>query len=281
MTVSRFTTIYCTRDDFKARAFPAGDASTADDATIEAVLEVVSRLIDTTCGHHFYPRVATKYFSAEAGEYLVVDSLLAIASLKTDDGGRTYGTTWATTDYDLYPYNALLQQPPKPYTEIQLSPNGNQSFPTTAKGVEIAGTWGAYQVLRTPGATVSGNQTDTDTSLEVSAGTDFDVGHILLIGSEQLRVTAISVNTLTVVRGVNGTTAAAITTGAGIQVHDFPLVGEACFLQALRLFKRKDAPFGIMGSEALGQLRAITKLDPDVESLLWPVNRSVAQVGAF
>lgn len=282
MAVSLFTNLYCTRDDFKARAFPSSDTSTADDATIEAVLETVSRLIDTTCNTHFYTRTATKYFSAVAGTYLETEPLLSVTTLKTDDDGdRTYETTWAATDYDLYPYNAQQRNPPRPYTEIRTTPNGNYSFPTTAKGVEIAGKWGFYEVLRTPGATVNGAQTSSDTALEVSDGTDFDVGHLLLIGTEQLRVTAISSNTLTVVRGVNGTTAASISTGATIQVHDFPVVREACFLQSLRLFQRKNAPFGITGSPELGQMRAITKVDPDVEVLLWTVNLNVGHVGAF
>jgi hypothetical protein len=42
----------------------------------------------------------------------------------------------------------------------------------------------------------------------------------------------------------------------------------ACLLLATRLFKRKDAPFGVIGGGELGQIRAITKIDPDVKELL-------------
>lgn len=42
-------------------------------------------------------------------------------------------------------------------------------------------------------------------------------------------------------------------------------VHEATLIQAARIFKRKDSPFGIAGSPEMGQLR-IGKLDPDV---LW------------
>lgn len=48
---------------------------------------------------------------------------------------------------------------------------------------------------------------------------------------------------------------------------------EACNLLVIRLWKRKDAPFGIMGSQELGQLRAITKIDPDVAELVRPYAR--------
>lgn len=45
------------------------------------------------------------------------------------------------------------------------------------------------------------------------------------------------------------------------------LVREATLLQAARLFKRKDSPFGVMGSPELGMMR-ISRLDPDVQQLL-------------
>jgi len=47
-------------------------------------------------------------------------------------------------------------------------------------------------------------------------------------------------------------------------------VKEATALFAARLWKRKDAPFGVMGADELGQMRTITKLDPDAVTLLQP-----------
>lgn len=44
-------------------------------------------------------------------------------------------------------------------------------------------------------------------------------------------------------------------------------VKEACLIQAYRIFKRKDAPFGISGSPEMGMMR-IGRLDPDVLWLL-------------
>ena len=52
-------------------------------------------------------------------------------------------------------------------------------------------------------------------------------------------------------------------------------VREACLIQAVRLFKRKDAPFGVAGNAELGELRVISKLDPDVEMMLAPLRRLV------
>lgn len=51
-------------------------------------------------------------------------------------------------------------------------------------------------------------------------------------------------------------------------------VKEATLIQAERLWKRKDAPFGVAGSVEFGsELRLLAKLDPDVESLLRPFRR--------
>ena len=45
-------------------------------------------------------------------------------------------------------------------------------------------------------------------------------------------------------------------------------VREACLLQCERLYKRKDAIFGVLGSAEMGQMMVIPKLDPDVQLLL-------------
>jgi hypothetical protein len=52
------------------------------------------------------------------------------------------------------------------------------------------------------------------------------------------------------------------------------LIEQATQIQALRLFKRKDAAFGIAGSPETGsEMRLLSKLDPDVEVLLRPLRR--------
>ena len=52
-------------------------------------------------------------------------------------------------------------------------------------------------------------------------------------------------------------------------------VKHAALIQASRLWKRKDAPFGVAGSVEFGsELRLLAKLDPDVESLLRPYRNS-------
>ncbi len=52
-------------------------------------------------------------------------------------------------------------------------------------------------------------------------------------------------------------------------------VAEACKLQSIRLFKRKDAPFGVIAGGEMQQSMSIPDLDPDVKMLLSPYVRRV------
>ena len=50
-------------------------------------------------------------------------------------------------------------------------------------------------------------------------------------------------------------------------------VGEAALLWAERIFKRKDAPFGIASFVEAGEMRLLKEIDPDVQTLLKPFVR--------
>jgi len=53
-------------------------------------------------------------------------------------------------------------------------------------------------------------------------------------------------------------------------------VREACEIQCARIYKRKDSPFGVTGTGALGQISVIEGLDTDVKALLdYPLRRMV------
>lgn len=53
------------------------------------------------------------------------------------------------------------------------------------------------------------------------------------------------------------------------------VVREAAIIQAIRLLRRMDAPFGVVGTPEFGQAHVITTLDPDVRALLSPLRRLV------
>jgi len=133
---------YSTLAEAKARL---GITDTVDDAVLEAVVEAVSRWIDNFCNRRFYRNSSdeTRYYTARYSDLLELDDdLSSLTTLKTDDDGdRTYDETWASTDYDLLPANASLDS--KPYTRIEITPQGSKSFPVNMpKGVEIVGKFG-------------------------------------------------------------------------------------------------------------------------------------------
>jgi hypothetical protein len=108
------------------------------------LVEAVSRAIDDYCGRRFYAATQTRYYTANRHERLLVDDLLSITTLKTDDDSDgTFETTWTVSDYLLAPYNAQQESQPQPYWRIEVAPDGDYWFPAgTRRGVEIAGSWG-------------------------------------------------------------------------------------------------------------------------------------------
>ncbi len=248
-----------------------GITVTTDDATLRAILERVSEAIDNHCYRKFGVVVETRYYTAVQSDTLLLDrDLLSVSALKADgDGDRTYEDSWLVTDYDLLPFNGY------PKTCILTSPDGNYSFPSTKKGVEIAGTWGyGNGQSATPyddSTTTTAEELDaTETGVDVASGAALAIGQTILIESEQMYITGISTNTLTVERGVNGTTAATHATGKAIYIYRYPgNVVQACLLMAEKMWARKDAPFGIVGAPETGQIR-ITGADRDVVAMLSP-----------
>jgi len=170
-----------------------------DDAILESIINAVSRMIDRHCQRRFYTtdEDETRYYTAQDyQEAWLDDDLLSVTTLATDpNGDRSYGDTWTDSDYDLYPYNAALDN--KPYRAIWVNDNGDYTFPTLARAVAVTGKFG-----------------------------------YCLTGYQPAEVT------------------------------------EACLLQCERLYKRKDAPFGVLGAAGMGQATVIPQLDPDVQMLL-------------
>lgn len=121
-----------------------GRTDSDDDTALENVIESASRAIDALCDRRFWSETATRYYTAEFSDWLPVDDLQAITTLGTDsDGDRTYEDTWASTDYDLEPYNNALTGIAQPYTAIRVTPDGDYAFPVgQRKGVKIVGTFG-------------------------------------------------------------------------------------------------------------------------------------------
>lgn len=132
---------YATLTEMKARLWPNGTEDALFDSLLEQVVTAVSREIDGHTGRRFYAATETRTYTRLTPRAVLMDDLLTVTTLKTDEGDDgTYETTWATTDYHLMPLNAALDS--RPYTHLVAARNGRYRFPNVVKGIEIAGSFG-------------------------------------------------------------------------------------------------------------------------------------------
>ena len=250
------------------------------DTRLLELLEAVSRLMDRYCNRHFYVLLATRKFDGKGASSLNLQDLISLTSLKTDDNAdRIFETTWAPTDYLLYPPNAdPTREWGRPYTRVLVDTEAGtrEAFPPGLQAVEIAGKWGYREVTEDSGSDINegAQYSATGTTLTVTGGSKFAVGQTILIESEQLYVTAISTNDLTVIRGVNGTTAAAHTNGTNISIYRYPrAVVEACLIQTSKMWMRRG------GASTGSASHPAQSLHPDMKQLLEPYRRPPVGTG--
>ena len=283
------TNAYVTLDTLKSSGV-LNITGTGDDTRLLALIEAVSRLIDRYCGRHFYSLKAAKKFDGDGSVSLLMPDLISIdaGGLKTDDNkDRSFETTWATTDYLLLPSNAdpaSSDNPEaRPYSRIEVDRDAGSkaSFPTGRELVQITGEWGYRRHLERATETADAIADATTTSITVSARTDVESGHTLFVDTEQLYVKSYSGNTLTVARGVNGTTAASHSGAAAIDVYRYPgPIVEAAIMQAARFWRRKDSAFsGSAGFPETGQAKIAEGMDADVVMLLGQYRKISVGVG--
>jgi hypothetical protein len=133
---------YASLSEFKAAI---GVTDSVDDTPLQSVLDATDALIDLYCDRKqgFGTASETRYYTAEAYEYVLTDDLVSITTLSTDDNGDgTYPTTWtAGTDYNLAPGNAALDG--WPYTQVDVSVAYPKNFPKGVyRGTRIQGVFG-------------------------------------------------------------------------------------------------------------------------------------------
>jgi hypothetical protein len=254
------------------RRFAGSSALDADDAAeIERVLERASRAVDDHCHRNFYALTATRVFDGNGDSRMWIPDLLAVTSVKFDeDGNRVFELSLAAaTDY-------FLKRPGHddedalPRTMIILDDvNGQRSsFTCRERLVEIVGRWGYTEAVEriVPTITLADGATETAT---LSAAGDVQNGQTLRVSasSEQVYVrSGGGTTTLTVTRGVNGTTAAG---AAGAAVDRFVYVDavvEATLIMASRRWKRREQQFASVTSSPSGfEVARAMAVDPDVQ----------------
>ena len=247
-------------------------AGSGDDDEMFQLLIAVSDWVDHYCNRHFYPRTQTLVFDGNGGARLLIPDLVSLTSLKEDtNDDKTFNETWAATDYWLEPYNAEpTQHWGQPYTAIRVRQGGaKDSFTAGEQHFQIDGVWGYREYTEDSGTDLNdASMTTSKTSVAVDDGTQFAIGQTVMIGSEQMLITNISANNLTVTRAINGTTAAAHADNSDVYNLRWPAsVERAALIQAARIWTRA-ADFEPFFVDA--------DVDTDVRLLLEPYRKLAA-----
>lgn len=268
---------YVTLDLMKSAAV-LDIAGSEDDRRLLMLLESVSRQVDAYCNRHFFTLRGEMVFDGEGSTALRIPDLVSVDTdgLATDeDGDRVFEDVWDESDYLLHPANADPaggHDLSSPYTGIVVDMEAGKrgAFAAGMRRVRIGGEWGYWRRLRQASESLAAPPDAESGDIEVSDGEDIGAGHTLLVGSEQIYVHGRDGDRLAVLRGVNGTAAAAHATGAEVGIYQYPgPVSEAVIIQASRLWKRKDSAF----VDATG---FVGGLDPDAVELLAPYRKLVA-----
>lgn len=248
--------VYATLDDAN-EAIRGGGASafSAESATVKAyklsILDAVSRRIDNVChrsqfGSGFGPRLGVNYYDGDGTHVLrLSDDVQSIATLSI--AATTGGTpVTATLNTDYYLVNADGYTGP-PWRFVTLHGKGAPTI--FGEGIRTISTpattvWGHSNVTVTSSTTMASgfSASTTATTFTTSATPLIVPGMTLLVGAEQMYLSALSGTTATVVRGVNGSTAAVHADGSAIAYYTYDgRVHDVCLDLFLRRWKAKQA----------------------------------------
>jgi hypothetical protein len=222
-------------------------SETGDDARLWLALQGAAAQIERLTGRRFCPRLATiQHDFTGANELLLDDDLLDLTTLTNGDG-----TAITLSDVIGAPDD-------KPWSLLRLT--GSSLFTwnlAKTQAIGVTGTWGWHDrwatAWRGSGDTVQNNPLSSSAATITVADADgldsanetprFQAGHLLKIDSEYIRVLAINTGTnqLTVLRGVNGTTAASHTLNTAISSYQPPAdVLDLALRWAMWLYKEPD-----------------------------------------
>lgn len=200
--------VYANLDVLK-RALRLGSATTHDAFLLECA-ESASRAVDAYCRRHFYTWSGDRYFGVIDPCAVLIDDVLTVTAVGADSegDGSFDGEAWVQgTDYSL--------QPRSKFPKSQLWPTKNPSkfLGVDREYLKITGAWGygdgtGSNPWKSTTTTVTIADASTSSATAAAANRIFP-GDTLLLGSEQVYVETVESTALTVVRGVNGTTAAA------------------------------------------------------------------------
>lgn len=268
-----------------------GGATAADKAVQLRVIEAVSRALDKGLEWQFFNEVAqTMYFNGNGRRVLRLRSaavvgggkhagLLSVTTCKVDenDDGTYERTATENTDFWL-----AGKVDDGPYREMEILTRSTslaawQPGPRTVQVVGECGYSNETEAAGTLGAAISDT---TGTSVTMTTGHTVQAGNTLLIGSEYLFCSAVAGNTLTVQRGVNGSTAATHLISVAVSRRRYPRpVEQVCLMESARLIR--DGMTGFSGNVANAEFagyafNAIYPAIRDLKAAFHPTGMAVA-----
>lgn len=226
-------------------------------ANVRRVIEAASAWLQMACDRRFDEYLATVVYDAvpiDAGDVNGFDLLLgqrdlrAVTSISLEGAAITSGYSLRPRNADALGINA--------YRVIRLDPYGTQTWMGASdpwEAIEITGTWGYGGTWVATGATLNGNITSGAATLTASSGAPFEIAQTLKIDSEYLRVTDVSGTTITVTRGVNGSTAAAHTSTTAIYEWSAEALVKAQ-VERLTLWKLQQQQSPLAGQAVIGDM---------------------------
>jgi hypothetical protein len=283
--------LYATPHEIK-QAMPDGirETSTQYDDLLYRLAQRVSRMIDRHCGRTFFPYVDTRYFEGDGGTELWIPDVLEVTTAYYSvDFGRNY-TAYTANDYILASSRDLNGR--GSYSRMLGNLNSNAVtgyFPAGQRSVKIVGIWGCTDdraamwedsqdtsennPLTAAGTSVTVNDADGADAWGMTPR--FQVGQMLKLGSEFVELAAINpvAQTMTVVRGRNGSTAAIQAQNTAIYIWRPPAdVKQAAIIQAVRGMQRGFQGFAdTRATPELGNVMLQMKqMDPEAQMLLQP-----------
>lgn len=220
-----------TLDDLR-RHLNLSATDTAEDNDLLQRLGAASQLIESLTQRRFCPRLQTREITpnrAKPRELILPDDLLELRSLSI--GGVAL---------DLADIRLLPDDHDAPASVLQLTEGAHLNYSDgAAPTISIEGVWGWHdrwtEAWRASGDSVRDASlaaasnvimvSDAVGSAQDGLAPRFQIGQLLRIEAEYLRVTAIdsATNSLSVLRGAQGTAAAAHRPGAIIEIYTAPL----------------------------------------------------------
>lgn len=231
-------------------------SGTDDDAVMRLICEAASRFLDAKTHRWFYPLIQTRYYDhpVDATQLRVDKDLLEVSEFTTQNtetevtSGQYY--LMCAGSYNMTPADRIVLKTDSARTRLLYTG-------TLQKANAVTGTWGYHEdwdnAWQSSGDAIADDGgidaavtaitvTDADGADIYGVTPRFKVGQTLKAGDEFMYLTAISSNTLTVIRGINGSTAAVHDADVAIYVYR-PMrdIEDAALAMAKWLWARRES----------------------------------------